>query len=106
MELAIITAFLKPIIVSVLSGIGYGLVMSAKKAVKDNKPESFDPVKLRDTAIISAIIGVLAWYRGDAITLDNYDVYVGANTGIVVIVQSGWQFLVRLAKTWLNRITP
>lgn len=88
MILAMLTAFIKPVAVSVISGMGAGLVTSLKKTVKPDRPEKIDVIKLSRTGGTAAIIGIIAYFQGYEITSANYDSYVAANAAIVMLVES------------------
>jgi hypothetical protein len=95
MTLAILTALLKPVAVSVFSGVGAGLITSLKKTVKAERPERIDILKLSRTGGTAAIIGLVAYFQGYEITSLNYDSYVAANAGVVMAVESLLSYLKR-----------
>lgn len=95
MTLAILTTFLKPVIVSVMSGIGAGLITSLKKTVKPDRPERIDPVKLARTGGAGLVVGLIAYSQGFEITADNYEVYATSNAFVVTAIESLFVYVKR-----------
>lgn len=99
-----ILGFLKPVLASVLSGVGAGFITSMKKRVKVDRPERLDVVKLGRTAVTAVIIGLIAAYNGVELTSANYDSYLAANAGLVMLAESLYVWLRRLVSNRLKAL--
>ena len=89
---------LKPVLISVVSGVGLGAVNAFKKMARKENTEKFDKAKLRDTAVVSLVVGVVAYAQGYTLTGDNYEAYVAANAGVIALAQSSFQAVGRWIK--------
>jgi hypothetical protein len=82
-------------------GIAYGLVVFCQKALKSTTPakkDSFEISKIIRTSIIGAILGGLAAFKGVPLGVDNYEVYLAANTGVIAAVEPALIAITRLIK--------
>ena len=64
-------------------------------AAKLPKGEIFQPYKLVRTLIVGAVLGVVAYFSGFALTTENWETYLLANAGIIgfvdQLVKLGWR---------------
>lgn len=80
----------------IVVAIGMALIVSLSVyAAKMPKGEVFQPYKLARTLIVGAVLGLLAYYKGYTLTVDNWEAYLLANAGIIgfvdQIVKLGWR---------------
>lgn len=71
--------------IGVSAGLGalYSLLFYV---TKKQKGEAFQPYKFIRAIVIGLALGGLAQWRTEALTFDNWDVYVGANASAILVV--------------------
>lgn len=84
---------------SILASVGAALlVVVPTMLTKLQKGEKFDIVKAGRTLAIGVGLGVLAGFTGYEIKADNYQEYVAANAGAVMVIEQGLKIIFRLIK--------
>ena len=95
----LVTAF-----TSMLNGLGIGLLIYFSKASKTDTDTIFNPDKLLRIVVLSLVISLSALYAGYELTAMNWQNYIAANTGLVVVADQLtkmiWRLILRL---WVEK---
>lgn len=78
---------------SVIIAMGIAFVTFASKR---QKGEAFDGQKLVRTMAIGLVLGLIAYFSGFTLTVDNWEAYLTANAGAVAVVEQVLKIVWRL----------
>lgn len=83
----------KAVMSSIITGAGIGFWAFWSKS---QKGETFDVKCMAETVGVSAVLGVLAYFQGFEMTVDNWQTYAATNAGVVHVVDKG----LAIARNW------
>ena len=81
------------LLIALGGAVVYGLLAYWKKRPKG---EAFQPRKVVRTAIVAIALGLLAWWKGDVLTPENFEVYAAANAIVVGAVDQAFKWGYRI----------
>ena len=83
---------------AIVFAIVAAIVFAASGYLKSAKDEDFDVTKFAATVFVGALVGVVLYIQGAAITEETVATQFAAYAGIVVILQNGLKAVIRWFK--------
>ena len=93
---------LATIFMGTLNGVFLGLFIYFSKASNADATTLFNADKLLRTAVVAFLLSLTALYMDYELTIDNWQFYMSANTGLIVVgdqlTKMIWRLISRLRK--------